>query len=248
MRHGDRVSDDDRTCMTYWFPIVRNVAPVPATEIVTFPGELFSLLDGVLPEGFDSLVEQLQAAGDKFGWPAFLRTGHGSGKHDWRSTCYVADRAEMGRHVAMLVEWSCLVDLPVQVWAVREMLDSQAPFQAFEGMPVARERRWWINDGVVVGHHPYWPRAALEQGRPPPGFEVKLSALNHESEEEVAELGRRTAAVAAVLPGAWSVDWMHTPSRGWVLIDMAAAQRSWVWEGHPTAPSEADRGLAADGL
>lgn len=70
-----------------------------------------------------------------------------------------------------------------------------------------------------------------------------LAPLNHESPAEVAELTALSEQVAAVVPGAWSVDWLYSPGRGWVCIDMAHAERSFVWSEYPTAPPplEADR-------
>lgn len=242
------IMESDRTCLSWWFPLVEAAGlPVPVTEIVRYDaGDLALLVDGEMPSGFEELVGSIQRAGDRLGWPVFLRTGHISAKHDWNDTCYVPGPEQVGRHVAALVEWSSMVDimgLPTAVWVVREMLAVEAPFSAFGGMPVARERRWWIADGAVVGHHPYWPPDALRQGRAPQGFETWLAALNEETAEEIGELRCLTEAVAAAVPGRWSVDWLFSPGRGWVLIDMAEAERSWVWDGHPTAPSPADRGV-----
>lgn len=240
---------EDRTCLSWWFPRVQDAGlPVPATEIVRYDGgDLDLLVDGEMPSGFEKLVAQLVAAGDRLGWPAFLRTGHGSGKHDWAETCHVPGPENMGRHVCALVEWSSMVDLfglPLDVWVVREMLAVAAPFTAFNGMPVTSERRWWINEGAVVGHHPYWLPEALRGA--PKGFEAALATLNFESTAETDELRALSARVAAALPGAWSVDWLRTADGRWVLIDMADAARSWCWEEHPSAPPPSERGIKGD--
>ena len=103
-------------------------------------------------------------------------------------------------------------------------------------MPITRERRYFVEDGIVIGHHPYWPSAAFADCSDlPSDWEAKLAALNQEDPAEVAELSALSAKVGVVLPGAWSVDWLHT-ARGWYLTDMAHAETSFVWPQHPGAP------------
>lgn len=230
------------TCLSYWFPKIQDAGiPVPKTIWFRTKVELDRLLDGETPDGFDDFVFDLQYAGDHdLFWPVFLRTGLGSGKHEWRGTCYVPNRESVGQHVSNLVEWSHTVDffgLATDVWAMREFLDVGPAFHAFDGMPVGRERRYFVRDGQVIGHHPYWPPDSLSYGVDVEDWESRLEELNTEQLGEHAELTRLTERVGAAVPGEWSVDWMWVPDRGWVCIDMAVAKQSWVWEGHPTAPN-----------
>lgn len=233
-----------------WFPIIANSGvPVPATRIVYAPnGMLLSLLDGETPHGFDRFLEDLRQAARHVGYPLFLRTGQGSGKHDYLDTCLVLDEASLGQHVFNLVEWSTCVDffgLSVDTWAVRELLPVEAPFTVYNGMPLAKERRYFVSDGRVIGHHPYWPPGAVEQGIPTldgrvlPEDEWRplYDALSVESQEETTFLAALTEQATKRLPGSWSIDWLWVPGRGWVCIDLAHFELSFVWEGHPTAPT-----------
>lgn len=226
--------------LAVWYPrLLAAGIPTPRTEIVTTALNLDSLLDGRRPAGYAEFLTALGEAGDRIGWPCFLRTGYGSGKHDFSSTCHVPTRADLPARVAALVEWSALADLaglPTSTWALRELVPVDALFTAFRGLPIGRERRYWLDaSGAVVGHHPYWISAAI--GSPSVSdWRDYLEELNHESPDEVAVLTALTARVGQALPGAWSVDWLFSPGRGWLCIDLAWAERSWFWEGHPSAP------------
>ena len=224
---------EDRNDLAFWYPKIKAVVPTPRTHVLRTEIELAGLIDGETPDGFDVFCQQLAFAASRVKYPAFLRTGHTSGKHSWRSTCYLAAEADIPRQVAALVEESYLVDffgLPVTTWAVREFLDGPVAFTAFNGLPIRQERRVFVRDGEVVCHHPYWPRASIERPSDP-AWEQKLdSSVNAVSDSDLAIILTGSAAVAAVLPGAWSVDWMNT-TRGWVVIDAAEAERSFHWEG-----------------
>lgn len=235
---------DDRNDLAYWYPRIRDLVATPKTGIVRLDGvkavELLDVLDGKLPPWWAEFLHHMVMAVDYVaGPPAFLRTGHTSGKHDWVNTCDVRDTATIGAHIVALVEFSSCVDffgLPLDTWAVREMLAVESPFNAFNGFPVSRERRYFLHDGAVVGHHAYWPPMAIQDHTTAIGWEAQLDALNFEPPGEVDWLSRQTEKVGAVVDGDWSVDWLHTTDRGWVLIDMADAHESWQWQGHPTAP------------
>lgn len=164
-------SEGDRNCLSYWFPkLAATGVPVPRTEIVRTAVRLDKLLDGKTPDGYEGFLTALQDAANRIGSPPwFLRTGQGSGKHQWRDTAFVRYRGELHGHIAALVEWSCLVDflgLPFDVWAVREMLPTRpiAVLPAYRDFPLVREVRAFVKDGKVVCVHPYWPAGAVREG------------------------------------------------------------------------------------
>jgi hypothetical protein len=229
----------DRNSLAYWFPPLEAAGlPVPRTEIVRYDGgDLLDMLDGMEPFGWDDLVARIRGAGDRIGWPVFLRTGHGSGKHEWARCCYLADPDDLGEHVFALVEWSHLVDmfgLPTNVWAVREMIPTAPLFtcNGFDGFPVVREFRLFVRDGDVEHIQPYWPPDAVELGGPDdPGWRAKLagaSRLSAATGDHLAAVAR--AAVAALGGGFWSVDLLEDRDGDWWLTDMAEGERSFRWE------------------
>jgi hypothetical protein len=253
-----------------WYPFVRDLVPTPETVIIHAGCDMAIIAygdeaDAETEAAFENLVAEVRAAGERLGWPVFLRSGYGSDKHGWSDTCFVPDHEAVPAHLGAIIEWSELADimgLPTDVWAVREMLDVPSSFRAFRGgMPISRERRYFVVDGSVVGHHPYWPHEAFTQddegglfGEAGPGGEglpsdwrALLDALNAETPEEVAELTSLTETVGRAVPGAWSVDWLWAgrrgnPDRRWFLTDMAWAERSFVWWDHPSAPPRSSFG------
>lgn len=226
--------------MSHWFPTLNSTGvPVPDTRIVTTDLPLEDMVCGdaamaAYPPEWLSFLTQLRAFALEVGWlPIFLRTGHGSGKHDWLDTCYVAQSKRLGRHVAQLVEWSAMRDLPTRVWAVREALQLVSSFTAFNGFPVNCERRYFIENGKVSCHHPYWPQRAVADGSPSvDGWQERLEALNEEASIEVAYLTAQSERVAAAFPGeSWSLDWALATDGVWYAIDMAPAELSYHWPG-----------------
>ena len=228
---------NDPNCLSYWFPkLLRSGVRVPETHVVTTDVQLISILDGKIPDGHGELIRRLVEVADEIGYPCFLRTGQGSGKHEWERTCYLTDRSMIHRHVCALVEWSATVDfmgLPMNVWVVREMLSLRTAFTAFHGFPVNKERRYFIRDGHVVCHHSYWPEDSIEfyGADKPENWRQRLAKLNRELPKEVEELSALAKRVAAHFDGYWSLDFAQTVDGTWYAIDMAEGDRSFHWPG-----------------
>jgi len=240
-----------------WYPLVRGVVPTPRTEILVGTLDLTALLYEPpepqyreLRREFARVVDWVREQGDRRGWPLFLRTGLTSAKHRWRDSCHVpgTTREDIARHVDAIIEYSAMADfmgLPCDVWAARELLPTYGLFEAFDGMPVTRERRYFVHDGRVIGHHPYWPPEAVAETATAPNWRELLDIVNAEDEAEIAELTAMTERVGGAVGGAWSVDWLwvHRPKgndggSGWYLTDMALAADSFVWWEHPSAPAK----------
>lgn len=222
-----------------WYPLIEPIVPTPRTRWVREVGDLSPLLDGLQPAGWASLLERLGGFGAELGYPLFLRSGLTSGKHDWARTCLVSDQTVLGTHVAAIVEFSAMADLfglDTDDWVVRELLPTKPAFYAFGGMPITRERRYFVADGHVYGHTPYWPPESIEAADNP-HWPALLEKLNHESAAEVRQLTELSELVSRHVPGAWSVDWLHVPKLGWFCIDMAHAEVSYCWTEYPTAPA-----------
>lgn len=232
------VDDRPGISLDEWYPLVLDVVPTPLTVVLEGGEHLWS---DDPQEKFEKAAKTLRGMWSMVGtgYPAFLRTGLTSGKHDWRRTCFVPDAADLVSHMRAICEYSEMVDpaggLSTEVWVLRELLNTRPAFEAFRGMPITRERRYFFEDGEVIGHHPYWPPEAISGEISSPEWRGRLHRLNHESPEEVFELTKLTEKVAAVIPGAWSVDWLWT-LHGWFLTDMAWAEWSFIWKEWPSAP------------
>jgi hypothetical protein len=228
------------TRLSYWFPLIEAAGlPVPATRFVRLSDEdvrdLYSLFDGETPACFERVVRDVREAAEGFGVPFFLRTDFTSGKHEWSDTCYVADMARVGHHVAALAEFSVIADMfggmPFDVFVVRELLKTSPAFHAFRGMPITREFRFFVRNGTIEHWQPYWPPAAFDGHEPAePYWRSRLEQMSEMSGPTFETLTDLTKQASAAVPGFWSVDWLHTIDRGWVLTDMAEGDKSFRWE------------------
>jgi ATP-grasp domain, R2K clade family 3 len=229
----------DRNDLRFWYPRLRGLEGVvtPRTEIITTTADLWLLLDGRLPEGFEAFLAQLGEAPQLIGYPVFLRTGHTSGKHRWRGTCFLERPEDLAAHVVNLVEYTAMADIPVATiasWAVREFVPMVAPFTAFDGLPIAPERRWFVRDGEVLCSHPYWPTDSIRNPSVPEAHARRLLLDLNEFTGDRVELAKMRPAVervAAAFDGGWSVDFCLAKTGVWYLIDMAEMDRSWHWPG-----------------
>lgn len=163
---------DNRNCLSYWFPkLQESGVPVPRTEIVRCgpDTDLSLFLDGKEPTGWKEFLKKISFACQEIGYPCFLRTGQGSGKHQWKDTCYVESANNLIQHIGNLVEWSHIVDfmgLDHDVWVVRELLPTEpiAILPAYGDFPLVREVRGFIRNGNIICIHPYWPEKAVREG------------------------------------------------------------------------------------
>ncbi len=232
------------SCLSHWYPILQTTGVLtPRTEIIRTKINLRSLLDGKLPDGFTAFIERLVQSALRLGDPrVFLRTGQTSGKHEWKDTCYIDDPTTetMAKHVVALCEFSEMVDimgLPYDVWVVREFLDLESTFTAFNGMPIAREVRLFIVDGKLQCVHPYFPPDAIDYPSEP-DWRERLHRLSFLDDSDGEKLDEIAAAIGAKFTGGWSVDCCNTTDGLWYVTDMAEAARSFHWPDCPHAGRE----------
>lgn len=230
----------DRNSMLYWYPRVCHAdVPMPKTMLVPTSDSWTEML--LVAEGSRQLNELyvIEAACHTLRFPVFIRTDLMAAKHSWNSTCFVPTPADLQKHLANLVDHTLNCDMigkPVKGFAVREYIEMESPFAAFDGLPISRERRYFVRDGVVECHHPYWPEDAIKFIVPehpePPDWRDFLSRMNYESFDEVDVLTEYAERVSVHLEGYWSVDFCRCKSTaecngGWYFIDCALGAESW---------------------
>ena len=230
------------TSLLFWWPKVKDLGiPVPRTEIWDTGDGLkswFYAMEGGRQPGDLFFLEEAEQIARLIGYPLFLRTDLASGKHGWKETCYVQDESLLPGHIFRVLEENemagIVVSLDYRALVFREMLSLFAPFTAFRGdLPIARERRYFIREGKVQCHHPYWIEGAVAGGRPEAdGWAETLAMLNIEYENEIEILSRYSEKVAEVLGGYWSIDYAFAADGTWFLIDVAEGEKSW----HPECP------------
>mgnify|MGYP006286891915 FL=1 len=213
----------DRNSMKYWFPKVKDLGiPVPKTILLDVPVK----------------DEEILEAAQEFQFPIFIRTYHAAAKHEWKETCYVKKRKRLIQQVKQMsmVNWH----LPDDGIALREFLPLNYQFKAFNEMPVAKERRYFIKDGGIQCHHPYWPEESIQfySIEKPERWREQLAVLNTETDDEKVQLERMAKKVAQVVDGYWSVDFAQRNNGVWYLIDMAKGEDSFHWLDCPHCPEE----------
>ena len=139
--------------------------------------------------------------------------------------------------------------LPHEVWVVRERLpvNPVATLPAYDNFPLVPEVRAFIRDGKVVCSHDYWPTGAIAAGLgmprnfdgqvTDPALGMRLLDVVEGAKPTPEDFRNWSSLVCKVAllfanDGAWSVDLLKT-DRGWFVIDMAEAHRSFHWEGCP---------------
>ena len=238
------MSDLDKSSLLVWWPKTNDIGiPVPKTEIVRLSNkDGRAYMDGgSLESGF---VATLQLRAKVIGYPLFLRTDQASNKHGWKEASYVPSEKELLPHLGQVLEFNELahiMGLPYEAVVLREYIPLQSSFEAFYGrLPIAKERRYFVRDGEVICHHPYWIKDSIEGHNPSEeNWEELLSKLNKEGVEEVRLLSDYAKGVSKSIEGYWSVDFACGRTGKWYLIDMAEGELSW----HP----ECDAQVSSDG-
>jgi hypothetical protein len=228
----------NRNSALIWLPKIDGLGfPSPKTIIVPYDHRFFAagMEDGDdLREPMKALGFEIISACEKVGWPSFIRTDLGSAKHSGPSA-YLADNPLSVKQVL----YSTIEDQEMKFWTeregpkvflVRQFLDLDASFAAFDGLPISREWRFFADGEKVQCYHPYWPESALEGRVDDPLWREKLS--NHHSIPDCFDnLCDMAIGAAGSCGGDWSVDFAMDKAGKWWLIDMAVKKDSWHWPG-----------------
>lgn len=219
----------DKNSMLYWYPKVKDVPVLqPKTAwIEVNPDLAYSLIDG---EELSYDFEIIKEVARKIGYPLFLRTDQMSGKHDWENTCFVKSEKNLMKNLYRVVEATLGCDVmgrPVSGLFFREYIPMDSKYTAFWGkMPVNPERRYFVENGKVLCHHPYWIKESII--KPSVKNWEKLSdEMNQESKAEIKLLTNYAELVGQKVKGFWSIDFCKAEYSGWFFIDMALGENSW---------------------
>ncbi len=218
---------DFKDSFLYWFPRIKEILGlnIPKTEIIELSEEDLISLEINDLYYFQENKVRFKIVFKKFNFPIFLRTDEFSKKHDWKDSCFVQNKDQFFANLRNLIISSNRINEACRALVIREFLHLQTTFKYFNEMPVAKERRYFISEGKVICHHPYWNEIAFETDDL--CIKEKLKEINYESEMETLILKNMAKKVANVLEGNWSVDFACDISNKWWVIDMATAKHSW---------------------
>lgn len=245
------VKNTRESSMLNWYPKIKDLdIPQPKTEILLLNEDekilFFKFLEDETYPHVVAIMAKLYAKAAKIGYPLFLRSDQGSGKHRWENTCFVDKQDKLIRNIKNLLLWHhevSLIGLPHDAIVFREYIEMDSKFKAFEGMPICPERRYFIKDGKIVEKFPYWPLNAIHfrshgvEYEKVENWKYLLLKMNRETPEEIRILTKYAEMVAEVLWGYWSVDFCKALNGKWYLIDMAKGEVSW----HPKMDEEKEK-------
>jgi len=213
--------------MDHWFPKTKDLPiPQPRTEVALTTGTDSWLKFLQEPALFSDNAQHLKDVAKKLGYPLFIRTDQSSAKHSYIDTCMVESEDRLMRNIYCLIEENEMCDLNVQTLYFRSFIELRGAFRAFNKMPIAPERRYFVKDGEVLCHHPYWPEAAIKDPDHE-DWESRLRGINFQEACEVILLKRYATIISMAVPGCWSVDFAKAKNGVWYFIDMADARLSW---------------------
>ena len=224
----------DKCSMFYWYPKIKDLEIAqPNTEMYAFNEHELELLQE--DKISKTIFENIKPLAEKIGFPLFMRTDFSSCKHGWKKTCYVPSLSDLNEHIFELLTSSMMqgfLSYSDNGLALREFIPLRTRFTAFHGdFPVNKERRYFINNGKVQCHHPYWYPDAIKGHTDKKGWEAIVESLNYETEYEIEVLTGYAELVGTIFDGYWSVDFAKgmEGESPWYLIDMAEGDKSFHW-------------------
>ena len=234
-----------------WYPLIKDLVPTPKTVMIPLKGELEDLdealcyrptKDPAMRNLADSAIEAVHSLG---GYPVFVKGDESANKHDWVESCYVTSDEQMEKGIKNMLEFTFMVMMgpDFRGVAVREFLNLDWKFHAFSGMPIAREFRFFIENGYVQCWHPYWFPACMQRVDDEDWL-PKLREIQKLSFEELDLLDKysRTISKAVEPLGAkdnyWSLDYCIDKKDVWYLTDMAYGPDSYHYATCTHAPEQ----------
>lgn len=221
--------------MFYWYPKIKDLGvPMPRTILLPYE-KMRETTKAVLyenedpPHHWNAYLEEVKAAAETIGYPVFIRADETSNKHDWVSSCYVEKPQDLEGHMFNIVEFvemQFLSDLVVRGFVIREFMELDVKFTAFNGFPVAREFRFFVKEGRLQCWHPYWFPSAIVS----PSTEDYISILAEMEKLSEADLELLTGyaeKIAGVLNEYWSIDFCQLADGTWAMTDMATGNNSY---------------------
>ena len=244
------MTDLNPNSAAYWYSATEHVAKeypvnVPGTKIVPFEFmNALSFLDGEKPAPNEFPYGELDTAACELGWPMFIRSDLSSAKHDGIRAVQARDADEVEQVAASIVRDAAMKSMHPGAFVLREWIDIDSRFQAFDGLPIGTEFRVFATPDEHLCTHYYWPEDSIKQANEP---ETVWKRQRDELEQVRRPYWMESAARAAAFEAdfqhgvddpsrAWSVDFARDEDGEWWLIDMALAEESW----HPECEAESE--------
>lgn len=235
-RKGRNLAVMDPNCISYWYPRIlalKEEILMPPTDLFAFDFDAACIHweKGTLATT-DLVAFFMQYCGN--GVTNFIRNGHTSGKFDWAEACYIPGditTEQMAQHIHNIIGFHLMHGIGrTNYWAIRQYIQPEILGVMENGMPLAAEYRFFVEDGQIVHQQPYWCPGNADKNVSLESLQSAYAILDQLVAEprDVAlrigtELGREFRG--------WSVDMMLGKNGRWYFIDAALAHQSFKWSG-----------------
>ncbi len=136
----------DKSAISYWYPRIKENIPTPKTTMVPVSTRDFNDYDDIY-----NLLDRIHTAIELNGiaYPLFLKTDMYSCKWEWSDTCFVKSERDLLSNIAHLFT-RCEEEGYAEITSlvIKEFLYLETAFLAFNDMPVAKERRYFIENNI----------------------------------------------------------------------------------------------------
>jgi len=222
----------NKNSLLYWYKKIKNLdIPQPETRIILLNFNDIDRFWDTIAGNYtsmnplsNSLLEKIYYIANELGYPLFFRTDMSSYKHNWENATLIQNKEHIRGCITQTIEFHMcygLLGLPFNALVFRKYIPLQSTFTAFRGkLPIAKERRYFINKGQIQCHHPYWSIESIDFPNIK-DWREKLIELNKETEKEIKHLSDYALKVAKIFDGNWSIDFALSKEGIWYLIDMA---------------------------
>jgi len=238
------LSADKRNSMAFWWPKIKDLdIPQPKTVMVEVDPKIYFKImcdENTIPDtDFIKFEEAIQSLG---GYPIFCRGSQMSGKHHWKEACYIESKMQLHHNIFQILEAHFLTDKIPDAMFFRQYIPMESYFTAWWGeLPVNKEVRCFIKDGVLACQHPYWPISALEQIEKhfikDKDWRQKYQKLLDITKTDRQIIASHLIKLISVFGNEWwSCDFSKGFDGTWYLIDMAIGSASYHWPGCPNKP------------
>lgn len=182
------------------------------------------------PETYEKVLSKFMVdakiACEIVGYPVFLRTDLSSAKHQGPKVYRIDNEDQIKDRVLHTLMDNEMKWLNPSALLFRKHLDLDSSFEMFDGFPISREWRLFVDGDEMKCFHPYWPKEVMIENNPPSGWE-EILLDHHQIPQNIEELGLVATQICKELGGEWSIDFSCDRDGKWWLTDMALAQDSY---------------------
>lgn len=224
----------DKSSFLYWYPKIAGKMETPRSVIIPFSAkDAITILNGnddALSDLVDIIIQELHH--NKILFPVFFKTDFYSAKWYWADTCLINSKNDLEKNIVSLLSLNQDDDCrPINALVFKQYIQPEAKLSAFNGMPIGKERRYFIENKRVLCHHPYWEENSIEffDEDYPEDWRDILRDLNVEDSLEVEILTRESELFARLIDddGYFSIDFMQGIAGNWYVIDCAEGHKSY---------------------